>query len=371
MEVLHHMHGTLLSGHFGVKRTKERICQRFYWFNLKRDVKLHVRKCDVCAADKSPPKLPKAPMGHLKSGAPWDMIAIDYVGPLPMTPRGNKYILELTDQFTKYVEIFAMPNQLAEDCATKILNEVIARWGAPLRIHSDQGSTFESRVFQHLCNLLEVKKTRTSPRNPRGNGQTERFNRTLLKMIRAFLSGEQEDWDLHLGCLAGAYRSTPNETTHLSPNLLSLGREIRLPADLIYGYSASNDAQEVPSYCDHVKVLREKMLEAHDVARRYTNSNAKRSKEVYDTNVVSHNYTKGDLVWCLQEKRKVGVTPKFEKRYEGPYLVTQKMSEINFVIQLDNDGNSKLVHHNKLKLYEGENPPQWVLRAAKGLRTRK
>ena len=74
--------------------------------------------------------------------------------------------------------------------------------------------------------MLEIKKMRTSPRNPKCNGQTEWFNHTLVRMIKAYLCQEQDEWDLHLGCLAGAYRATPNESTGLTPNLLTMGREV-------------------------------------------------------------------------------------------------------------------------------------------------
>jgi transposase InsO family protein len=80
----------------------------------------------------------------------------------------------------------------------RILNDFIAHWGCPLSIHTDQGSAFESKLFKDLCQMLDIRKTRTSSRNPRRNGQVERFNRTLLKMVRAYLAGEQEDWDLNL-----------------------------------------------------------------------------------------------------------------------------------------------------------------------------
>ena len=83
--------------------------------------------------------------------------------------------------------------------------------------------------------MLEVRQTRTSVRNPRGNGQAERFNRTLLRMIKAYLRGEQRQWDLHLGCLAGAYRATPNESTRMTPNLFTISREVRLPEELVSG----------------------------------------------------------------------------------------------------------------------------------------
>ena len=79
----------------------------------------------------------------------------------------------VTDHFTKWVEIFAVTDQSAITTASVILNEVIARYGAPLSIHSDLESNYESQLFQELCKLMEVRKTRTSVRNPKGNGQAE------------------------------------------------------------------------------------------------------------------------------------------------------------------------------------------------------
>ena len=366
-QMLSMSHDSVTSGHFGVKRTKARLLQSAYWFNMKNDVKWHITKCDTCAADKVPAKAPKAPLGHLTSGAPWDTLALDYLGPFPRTPRGNKYILVMTDPFTKYVEVIAVPNQQAEDCASRIMNDVVSRWGTPLRIHSDQGAAFESRVFRELCKMLDVRKTRTSPRNPKGNGQTERFNRTLLRMIRAYLVHEQEDWDMYLGCLAGAYRSTPNESTRMTPNLLSLGREVRLPGDVMCQPELAKVDDSV-DHCEYVEELRDRMVVAHEIARRHLQAAAKRSKEVYDTKVVQTSYKPGDLVWCRHELRKPGVSPKLEKRYSGPFVVTARRSPINFVIQLNKDGTEKLVHHDKLKKYEGDKPEMWASKLSKKLK---
>ena len=107
------------------------------------------------------------------------------------------------------------------------LNEVAARYGYPLTILSDQKGAFESAIIRDPLQIAGLKTTRTSPRTPRCNGQAERFNRSLLRMIKAYLQGEQTDWDLNLDCLVFVYRASPSESTHLTANLLFLGREVR------------------------------------------------------------------------------------------------------------------------------------------------
>lgn len=291
---------------------------------------------------------------------------MDFVGPFPITPRGNRYILVATDVFTKYVEIWAVPNQTAEVCASIILNDVIARWGAPLTIHTNQGAAFESRMFGKLCQMLSVKKTRSRARHPQGNGQVERFNRTLLRMVRAYLVDQQDDWDMYLGCLAGAYRATPHRSTAMTPNMLALGREVRLPQDMVFP-TTSGLSEDMPSPGSYVDKLQERMHLAHRIAREHLQKVMRYSKGIYDLNVQQFNYKAGDAVWCLHETKKVGVNPKLERAFDGPFLIKKRVTELNFVLQLDSKGQERLVHHNKLKPYRGNQLPAWILRAQKRL----
>jgi transposase InsO family protein len=162
---------------------------------MREDVEIWIQRCDVCAQSKVTNRKPKTPLGSIPVGGPLDCVTTDIVGPLPRTPRGNKYILTVMDCFTKWLEVYPIPDQTAETCAAKLLDEYIGRFGCPLALHSDQGSNFGSDVFHQLCQLMEIRKSRTSVRNPKGNGGIERSHRTLLLMIRAYLNGVQNDWD--------------------------------------------------------------------------------------------------------------------------------------------------------------------------------
>ena len=85
-----------------------------------------------------PAENPKAPLGSISVGGPLHCVATDIVGPLHITPRGNRNILTVTDSFTKWLEVYPITDQTAETCAAKILDEYIGRFGCPLSLHSDQ-----------------------------------------------------------------------------------------------------------------------------------------------------------------------------------------------------------------------------------------
>ncbi len=167
-------------------------------------------------------------------GAPLDRIHLDVLGPLPESKNGNKYILVIIDQFTKWVEAYAIPHQGSELVARKLVMDFITTFGVPLELHTDQGSNFQSVLFREVCRLLNISRTRTTPYHPSSNGQVERFNRTLLQMVRCYLTEGQCHWDDHLPLLIAAYRSTPHPATGFSPNRLMLGREVHQAHDVLF-----------------------------------------------------------------------------------------------------------------------------------------
>ena len=130
-EVLWNAHDGLLGGHLGQKKTREKALKKFYWRGIHEDCNNWVNTCDVCARQKRPQRKPHAPLGSMATGAPLDHLPTDILGPFPESTRGNKYVLAVTDYFTKWVEIFPIPDQTAPTCAEIILNEVIAGLGVP------------------------------------------------------------------------------------------------------------------------------------------------------------------------------------------------------------------------------------------------
>lgn len=178
----------------------------------------------------------------------------------------NKYILVITDQFTKWVEAFAVTDKTSETTAKKLVEEFIARFGAPLQIHTDQGRNFQSDLFKAVCKLFGATQTRTTPYHPASNGQVERFNRCLLQMIRCYINRDQTVWDEQLPLLLAAYRSTPHQSTGISPNFMMLGREVHQMTDLVF-----KDSEAIRKALDHatyIEKLKSALDTAHSVARK-------------------------------------------------------------------------------------------------------
>jgi transposase InsO family protein len=358
-EVLRLTHNSLLGGHLGQKKTKRKLQQRFYWFEMREDVNVWICKCDICSRMKHNNRKPRAALGDMRVGAPLDRISVDLVGPLPETPRGNRHILVITDHFSKWAEAYPVKDQTALTCADVICKEFITKFGCPLYIHTDQGRCFEAELFQEICKLLEIQKTRTSPRNPKCNGLVERFNKTLIQMIKSFIRGDATEWDLNLQYLTAAYRASVQESTKMTPNLIMLGKETRLPADILY--DKIEDTQEQLNVGEYTENLRVTLTKAHKIARKHLEKAYNRQKDQYNQPNRHQFFKPGDSVMILNEARKIGESKKLQPLYLGPVVVLEKINDLLYRIQMDEKGSQKCLNVDKMKKYEGDNHPPWKL----------
>ena len=168
-------------------------------------------------------------------GETMDRVALDILGPVPQTYGGNKYVLVITDYFTRFAEAFAVPDISTKTIAEKMVTQFICRYGIPTQIHTDQGTQFTSELFLELCKLLHIDKTRNSPFHPQSSGLVEKLNGTIEDMLSKVVSKNQRDWDQYLPFLMLAYRSSIHETLGETSNFMMFGREVSMPVDLLFG----------------------------------------------------------------------------------------------------------------------------------------
>ena len=181
-QVMQMLHNHKCAGHLGQHKTLDRVRMRFYWYRLKDDVNNWCKQCEVCAKKKMPIPKGKTKLQQHIVGCPLEN-ALDILGPLPRSSRGNRYILVVADNFTRWTEAYPIPIQEATTVARWFIGEFVCRYGAPLQILTDQGAQFQSQLFAEMCQLLNIDKTRTSSYHPQTDGLVERFNRTLTSML--------------------------------------------------------------------------------------------------------------------------------------------------------------------------------------------
>jgi len=362
-EVLHGCHDSPTGGHLGQQKTYQRLKQNYLWHEMSVDAKLYVKSCSVCNKSKKPNVKPKAGLGSYHAGAPMEKVHIDMLGPLPESRIGNKYVLMMVDQFTKWVEIHAVPDQSADRTAKTVVNQFFSRFGSPFQIHSDQGKNFDGHLFKAVCQLYRVTKTRTTPYRPCSNGQVERYNRLLLQLVRCYLRGKQNTWDEDLQLLAAAIRAMPNRQTGFSANLLFLGREVNSPVELLMGAASANLRKKEPAA--YVTSLRETLAEVGNLTRRNLKASQANQKRLYDLHLQEKRYAVGDAVYKLNAGTKTGESKKLKPVWGGPFVVMTVLSSALYRVK-DRKGEY-VMHHDRMKLCEDRCLPMWLRRLRHGV----
>lgn len=354
-EVLGFCHDSAVSGHMGQNKTYMRLKRSFLWHNMAKDCNAYVRSCAICNRSKKPHIHARAGLGMYCAGSPMERVHIDILGPFITSRRGNKYILSMVDQFSKWIELAAIPEQTAEEVAKQFLLHFIVTFGCPIEVHSDQGRNFGSNLFKALCDLLQIAKTRTTPYRLCSNGQVERYNRVILQYLRSFVGDHPDCWDDSLPLLAMALHSMVHRQTGYSPNQLMLGREVLQPVDLLMG-TLDSSGSNTPS--QWLIGLVQRLNKAHSSVRERLARAQMRQKRTYDLRLVEKTYDLGDIVYRLDSSTKVGAKA-LQPFWKGPFVITRCQPPL---YKLQGKRASGVWHHDKLKLCQDRDLPLWVQR---------
>jgi len=352
-DALNQCHAGVVGGHFGEKKTMEQVRRRFYWDHWKEDVRRFCRQCLQCNRYHRGKLWNQGPLQPVVPGAPFERWYIDLTGPHPKSEHRNLWILTCMDSFTKWAEAFPLRNKEAEPIPKILVEQVFSRFGIPLSILSDQGKEVDGRIMREVCRLFGIEKLRTTPYKPSTN-QVERFHRTLNSILGKTVAEHQKDWDTRLVFAMSAYRATRHKATGYSPNFLVLGREARAPPDIVHEYVEAGD-----KYDPFVERLRNRQITAYAEVRAQLQWGAGYNKRYYDIGVKPSRFEAGQWVWYFNPRKLKGKQMKWTQQYEGPYLVLKMLSPLVAKIQQSSRAKPKIVHIDKLKKYEGEEPRMW------------
>lgn len=138
-EILQENHNSPSGGHLGFHRTYKCIKKNYKWPSMKTDIAEFIKTCQSCQTNKLARKKNRKPMQiTTTSSKAFERIALDIDGPLPVTEKGNKYVLTLQDDFTKYSQAYAIPNHEAVTISEILTSKFICTFGIPHSILTDR-----------------------------------------------------------------------------------------------------------------------------------------------------------------------------------------------------------------------------------------
>ena len=274
-------------GHPGFQRTLARLQEKYFWVSMKNDVARHVKNCRACAWRKSPKNMKRAPLHPIEVTRPLEIIGVDFVGPLPTTEKGNKYIMTMQDHFTRWPAAYASPEATAKTVVEGV--QSFARdFGFPDSILSDRGSSFVSKLVKKACKKLKIFKRKTTAYRPETNVLCERFHGTMKAVISVYTNKGKNDWDLFLDDVVTAYHTTPHTVTKETPAFLMFGRQFKVPPSVEFQPPA-------PQYSDDFLTTRLNNLRtAYALVRKLKETEKDRQKVRFDKKSIVPDFKVGE-----------------------------------------------------------------------------
>ncbi|KXJ84431.1 hypothetical protein RP20_CCG008950 [Aedes albopictus] len=212
--------------HLGYDKTLARIRKRFYWPKMGPEIRKYIQSCQTCKEVKAP-SVPVVPeMGNMRVATrPWQIISLDFVGPLPRSRKGNQHILVIADLFSKWVMIHPV-RKLDSSAMCKILRDQwFYRNSVPEVVISDNGSTFTSNEFKNLLDQYGVTHWLNSRYHSQAN-PVERVNRTINAAIRTYAKDDQRSWDLKIPEIEVILNTTIHSSTGFTSYYITHGQEL-------------------------------------------------------------------------------------------------------------------------------------------------
>jgi hypothetical protein len=263
--------------------------------------------------------------------------------------RQHKYILCITDAFTKYALVTAVENKEAETVAKAIFNEWFCKFGIPAQIHTDGGKEFVNKLSNELFQLLNVQHTKTTPAHPQCNAQVEVFNKTVKKYLASCVDDTTLDWENFLPALMLSYNTSYHLTIATTLFELLFGEKPRMPSfpnpDIQHLHYGESMAAECYQLLQKIRFL----------AKNVASDQGAKIKDNFDKSTFPHDFNINDLVW-FEDFAPLGKNPKLTPKWQGPAKITE-INDTNARLQLPN-GKSKIYNVMRLKKFFAPNTKQ-------------
>lgn len=333
------------------------------WPSMEKDISAFIKQCPLCQKLRhdGEPVLELA-----KSTAvfePFEVVAIDTIGPLPVDSNGNKYVMVAIDCFTRTVELLATRDKSASS-ALPLLLSVFARYGAPRFLRSDNGGEFVSSLISSFLQAVGVKRQLVLPHRPQANGIVERVNAEVMRALRALVLDDRvgADWSMALPLVQRIINSSKHRVTGFAPCELLYGGLVAPDRLLLDG--ALQDDEDVDlkelgrgTASKYVQALREIQSALLSIAKE-AQQRAVDRRLAGNRDIEPTVFEQGDYVLCRYPARPPS---KLVSYWRGPLRVESMSGSVVRCVDLCS-GVELPLHVSRLKKFDANGMPEEELR---------
>ena len=318
--IMQEHHDGPLAGHFSGPKLYKSVIRCWWWPHMYTDVMKYADNCPQCAIVEGTGRRQKPLLQPIATERPFQILGVDIME-LPVTTRGNRYVIVFQDLFTKWPMVFPAPDQKTERIARLLVEEIVPCFGVPEAVLSDRGTNLLSYLMKDVCRMLGIEKLNTTANHPQCNGAIERFNRTLKTMLRKHAAKFGMQWDQYLSGVLWAYRNTPHSSTGEKPSFLLYGFDCRTPTEAALLPTRSLKATNLNDYREQMVLS---LSTARNLAKEANKISQKRYKTQYDKSAKPSKSKVGDWVLIYFSQDETGKNRKLSQPWHGPYRIVSQ-----------------------------------------------
>ena len=342
-------HDNMTGGHMGCRKTKQRIEAYFYWPQMHKMISSHVRSCHQCQLVKPLKVKERQPLEPITIRThAWSDISIDVLGgDLPRSNKGNKYLLVVLCNASKFVHAIPIRNLRAQTIATKLV-EFFCFIGLPRTIRCDNMGAFRSHLFKAVNEQFGIDLAFSAPMHYESHGGVERVQATIEHMLRKFIHNNPKEWCSLLPFLLMAIREIPHSSTQFSPSELVFGHKMRGLMAVVRDKWTNDITIPAPgnvSTLKYMQDLQRKIQTALNSAQDNVSTAQKRMKDHYDKKTTERQLEPGDLVMVLLPTS----SNKLLTTWGGPHKISRRLTNNNY--EIDMGRRKAILHINNLRKY--------------------
>lgn len=324
------------AGHFGQEATIRRAREAYWWPGMESDIINHVRRCELCQRF-SKQLVHDKPVVPIVVSNPFELWGIDFLGPLPKSTGGSTYIIVATEYFTRWPVAAGFPDNSAQSAAAFLYKEIFTQYGPPKTLLSDQGSHFRNLMVRLLTEKANVTHRFATAYNPKCNGLTERFNKTLTETLEKMTQFHAKLWEDKLPAALWNYRTKVNKTTNTRPYDLLYGVAPRIP-----GMIHKPERTDIETNRANLRDLARERYQYRD------NTHGNQLPAAHNLPI----FREGQRVLKFKSALATTHSRKFLTKWTGPYTIYKQGPHYSYFLE-DRDGNRDALPTNgrRLKLY--------------------